>query len=92
MREANSSSAENVCLTHAGYFSGQPSAKDLAQQFAGLHGVEQAFAGQRIDPRGGVADQSPILAEDGAFGKRAFFRRRQNVAVEARALDGDASA
>src|SRR5437868_4689193 len=60
-----------------------------AEEFAGTHGVEKAFAGERIDPSGGVAHHGPIFAEDGTLGESAFARRGQNVAVEARAFRGD---
>src|SRR5258708_7013467 len=34
-----------------------------AQQFAGTNGIEKAFARERIDPRGGISDESPVLSD-----------------------------
>ena len=71
-------------------FFGAALGEGLAEQFAGAHGVEEAFAGERIDPGGGVSDERPILAENGAIGKRALLRRRKDVAVKFCVFSGDA--
>src|ERR1700676_839890 len=58
----------------------------LSQQFARAHGVKQAFARQRIYPRRRVANQRPVLAQHGAFGKGPLLRRRKHVTIELCAL------
>src|SRR5207237_809156 len=60
-----------------------------AEQFAGTDGVEEPFAGERVDPRGGVADQRPVLADHVALRKRALLRRGQDVAVKLCVVCGD---
>src|SRR5258708_1724385 len=57
-----------------------------AKQLARTHGIEQAFAGQRIDPCRRVPDHGPVFPEHMAFRKRALPRRGQHVTVEARAF------
>src|SRR5215470_11272672 len=54
-----------------------------AQQFAGAHGVEQPFSGQRIDESGRVTYHGPVLADHRALRKRRHLRRGQDVAVKA---------
>src|SRR6266849_4827802 len=57
-----------------------------AQQLARAHGIEQAFAGQRIDPRRRVAHHRPVFPEHMALRERALPRRGQHVTVKARAF------
>src|SRR5262249_44113727 len=39
----------------------------FAEQFSRTHGIKKAFAGQRIDPSGRIADKRPILSNDSAL-------------------------
>src|SRR5579859_2266138 len=61
----------------------------FAQQFAGAHCVEQPFASQWIDPRGGIADECPIFADNGTLRKGALLRGRQDVRIKLRAIERD---
>lgn len=54
----------------------------FAEQFAGAHCVKKTLASERVNPCGCVANERPILANNGALRERAFLRRRQNVRVE----------
>jgi len=47
------------------------------------------LTGERVNPRGCVANERPILADNGALRKRAFLRRRQNVRIELAAFGWD---
>ena len=53
-----------------------------AEQLSRAHGVKKTFAGERINPGGGVSYQGPILADYAAMGKSALLRRREHVAIE----------
>src|SRR5215469_1745861 len=59
----------------------------FAEQFARAHRVEEAFAGERIDEGGSVADQRPVLADYGALGKGRNLGRGQNMAIETGGFD-----
>src|SRR5215470_5313442 len=61
----------------------------FAEQFAGAHGVEEAFTGERVDESGSVAYQRPVFADHGALRKRSNLRRREDMAVEARVVEAE---
>lgn len=60
-----------------------------AKNFSGAHGVEEAFAGERVHPGGGVADEGPVAADDGALGEGVFVGRGEDVGIEARGIGGE---
>src|SRR5207248_1420941 len=68
----------------------QVAPEPLLQAGIVLRATEEAFTGQRIDQRGGVTDERPVLADDVALRKRALLRRRQNVAVKLGVFGRDA--
>ena len=61
----------------------------LREEVAGTQGVEKAFASDGVDASGGVSSERPVAAGDFTVAQSAEFRRRENVAVELRAGDGD---
>src|SRR5262249_4132960 len=72
-----------------GVFFGAAFRECFAEDFAGADGIEEAFAGERIDPGSGITDHGPILADHSSLAQRAFFGRRKNVAVELGAFGRD---
>ena len=72
-----------------GIFFGAAFGEGLAQELAGAHGVEKAFASEGIDPGGGVADERPVPADDAAIRERAHLGRGQDVAVELGGFGGE---
>src|SRR2546423_3583431 len=72
-----------------GVFFGTAFGECATEKLAGTHRVEQTFAGERIDPGGGVADHGPVFSNYRALRKSAFLGRRENVAVEPRAFGRD---
>ena len=58
----------------------------LREQVAGTKRVKQSFAGDGIDARSGVSRERPVWADDFPVPQRAKLRRRQDVAVKARAF------
>src|SRR5271169_4261353 len=49
----------------------------------------EAFAGEWVNPGGRVANERPVAADNGTAAERVQLGRRENVAVEGRALPGD---
>src|SRR5260370_4563970 len=74
------------CLHPCGVFLRAAFREGAAQQFARANGIEKSFARERIDPRGRISDERPVLSDNVSFGKRALLRRRQDVAVKLGAL------
>jgi hypothetical protein len=72
-----------------GIASGLAFNQSLREQIAGAKRVEKAFAGDGVNARGGVARERPVGASNFSVAQRAELGRRQNVAVEARAGDGN---